>query len=128
VKRGYRTPAEHLDDAIGLVTKIVERQIVAHWEAGILPRIHDQFSGTFVSRGEVDALLTGGLAVTADAARRIADLDAGIVASELNIEERTASSHRQGAPMPFDRLRRALGLSAAEQRALWVTIVCEVRA
>ncbi len=124
--RTYRTPREHLDDGIALVTQLVERQIVAHWEQGILPRIKDQFSGTFVSGGEVKALLDGGVAATAEGERKLADLDAAIIAREEQIEAKLAEAHRQGRTLPFDRLRRTFGLSGSEQRALWVLIAVEV--
>src|SRR5678809_1481404 len=55
--RPYASPREHLDAALRLVQKMFERQIHAHWEAGLLPRMLDEFSGTFVSSDEVSAIL-----------------------------------------------------------------------
>ncbi len=128
MSRTYRSPRDHLDDGIALVTQLVERQIVAHWEQGILPRIKDQYSGTFVSGGEVKALLDGGLPATAEGERKLADLDAAIVAREEQIEAKLAEAFRQGRPLPLDRLRRTFGLTGSEQRALWVLIGVEVSA
>jgi ATP-dependent 26S proteasome regulatory subunit len=126
VARTYRHPREHLDDCIALVAQLFERQIVAHWEQGILPRVKDDFSGTFVGGSEVLALLKGGLPATPEGQQRITTLDAAISAREEQIEAKLAQAHAQGETMPFDRLRRAFGLTPTEQRALWVLIAVEV--
>jgi hypothetical protein len=126
VARTYRTPREHLDDCLGLVAQLFERQIHAHWELGILPRIKDEFSGTFVGGSEVLALLKGGLPSSPDGEQRLATLDAAISAREDQIEAKLAEAQRQGEPLPFDRLRRAFALTPTEQRALWVLIAVEV--
>jgi hypothetical protein len=126
--RTYRNPREHLDDCIALVAQLFERQIVAHWEQGILPRIKDEFSGTFVGGSEVLALLKGGLPATPEGDQRLATLDAAISAREDQIEGKLAEAHKQDEPLPFDRLRRAFGLTPTEQRALWVLIAVEVSA
>lgn len=126
--RPYRIAREHLDDAIGLVAQLVERQIVAHWEQGILPRAHDQFSGTFVSGGEVRALLGAATAPTADGQQQLADLDAGIVARDELIEARLDVSAAQGLVLPFELLRTTFGLSPTEQRVLWILIAIELDA
>ena len=119
---------EHLDDCIALVAQLFERQIVAHWEQGILPRIKDEFSGTFVGGSEVLALLRGGTPATPEGEQRIATLDAAISAREEQIEAKLGVAHEEGEPLPFDRLRRAFGLTPTEQRALWVLIAVEVSA
>lgn len=118
--RAYRNPREHLDDALSLVSQLVERQIVAHWELGILPRYNDEFSGQFVSQGEVDALLTGGHAASQEGKDKISNLDNAIVARSERMEGRLQASSNDGTPMPFDELRAAFGLSATEQRALLI--------
>jgi ATP-dependent 26S proteasome regulatory subunit len=128
VARTYRTPRDHLDDSIGLVSQLFERQINAHWEQGLLPRVKDELSGTFVAGSEVAALLRGGLPATPEADQRIATLDAAISAREEQIEAKLAEAHEQGEPLPFDRLRRAFGLTPTEQRVLWVLIAVEVSA
>jgi hypothetical protein len=128
VARTYRNPREHLDDCIALVAQLFERQIVAHWEQGILPRIKDELSGTFVGGSEVLALLRGGMPATPEGDQRVATLDAAISAREEQIEAKLAEAYRQGEPLPFDRLRRAFGLTPTEQRALWVLIAVEVSA
>ena len=126
--RPYSSARDHLDDALGLVGQLFERQINAHWEAGILPRIKDQFSGTFVSGGEVAAILGDGAAGTDEGTRRITDLDAAITAREELIEGRLVASREGGTAMPFDLLRRSFGLTPTEQRALWVLIAVELDA
>jgi hypothetical protein len=123
--RPFRTPREHLDEAVALVGQLVERQIHAHWETGVLPRVRDKFSGTFVAGDTVSALMKGA-APTAEGEQRLADLDAAIAAREERIEERLAAAHEQGEPLPFDRLRRAFALSPTEQRALWVLVAIEI--
>jgi hypothetical protein len=128
VSRPYRTPREHLDDCIALTGQLLERQIVASWEAGTLPRIRDQFSGTFVSGGEVMGLLGSGATATNDGAQRLADLDAAIRAREEQIDAKLAASRADGQGLPFDQLRRAFGLSASEQRVLLVLVALEVSA
>ncbi len=128
VPRTYRTPREHLEDSIALVAQLFERQIVARWEQGTLPRIKDEFSGTFVGGDEVLALLRGGLPSTPEGEQRLASLDAAISAREEQIEGKLAEAHQQGDTLPFDRLRRAFGLTPTEQRALWVLLGVEISA
>src|SRR5688500_15570582 len=122
----YPAPRAHLDDLVRLVTRLVERQIVAHWELGLLPRVKDEFSGTFVGGGEVEALLAGGRHPSDDGASRLAALDEAIAALDAEIEARLERSRAAGAPMPFDRLRACFGLSPSEQRALAVLVAIEV--
>jgi Cdc6-like AAA superfamily ATPase len=124
--RAYRTPREHLDDCLGLVSQLFERQINAHWELGLLPRIKDEFSGTFVGGSEVLALLRGGLPSTPEGEQRLATLDSAITAREEAIEAKLAESQRLGEPLPFDQLRRAFALTATEQRALLILLAVEV--
>ena len=124
--RTYDTALQHLDDGIALVHQLVERQITAHWEQGILPRIKDQFSGTFVSGGEVQALLKGGLHASPEGTQRLAELDAAIGAREARIEAKLTEAQTQGQPLPFDMLRRAFALTPTEQRALWILIAIEI--
>ncbi|HEY1558786.1 MAG TPA: ATP-binding protein [Kofleriaceae bacterium] len=126
--RAYQTPREHLDDTIALVGQLVERQIVAHWETGVLPRIKDAFSGTFVSGSEVAALIAGGLPGTPEGQRKLADLDAAIGAREEWIEAKLAASEQAGQPVPLDQLRRAFALTPTEQRVLAVLIAVETSA
>ncbi len=122
----YRNAREHLDDQLALIAQLVERQIVAHWELGILPRIKDEYSGKFVSGGEVQALIAGGLPPTEDGEQRLARLDSAITAHAEQIEARLAANREAGAPIPFDQLRSMFGLTATEQRALWVLIAVEL--
>jgi hypothetical protein len=124
--RAYRTPREHLDDCLGLVSQLFERQINAHWELGLLPRIKDEFSGTFVGGSEVLALLRGGLPSTPEGEQRLATLDSAISAREEAIEAKLAESQKLGEPLPFDQLRRAFALTPTEQRALLILLAVEV--
>lgn len=126
--QAYRDAREHLDDAFGLVHGLVERQIVAHWELGILPRIKDEFSGTFVSDSEIDALMKGGRPPSEAGREKLAALDQALVTRAQAIEDRLDASRAAGQIMPFDRLRRAFGLTATEQRVLWVLLTLEVDA
>ncbi|HEX5062940.1 MAG TPA: hypothetical protein VFV99_26380, partial [Kofleriaceae bacterium] len=125
--RTFDTPIQHLDECVALVHQLVERQINAHWEAGILPRVKDQFSGTFVSGGEVVALL-GGAVPSPEAQQKLVDLDAAISAREERIEAKLEEARRQDQTLPFDVLRRAFALTPTEQRALWILIALEVNA
>ncbi|MSP60608.1 MAG: ATP-binding protein [Myxococcales bacterium] len=122
----YRGARDHIDDELQRVALILNRQIQAAWEQGILPRIKDEFSGTFVSGGEVGALLVGGLPVSADGQSRIALIDAALATWGERIEDRLAASRAEGAPLPWDALRSAFRLSATEQQALWVLIAVEI--
>ena len=124
----YGSAREHLDEALALVQLLFERQIRRHWELGILPRILDEFSGTFVSGDEVNAILGAGgpPAPTADGQARIAELDREIAARSSMIDARLAASREAGAPLPLDRLRRCLGLGRTEERTLWVLVAVEV--
>ncbi|MDB4961745.1 MAG: hypothetical protein JWP01_1744 [Myxococcales bacterium] len=128
MSRPYRTPRDHLDDCVALVVQLIERQMVAAWEAGTLPRIRDQYSGTFVSGGEVLGQLGHAGAATPDGERQLADLDAAILAREEQIEAKLRDSRQEEQPLPFDQLRRAFGLSATEHRTLMVLIAIEVSA
>src|SRR6266508_4652119 len=121
----YSSPREHLEDELALVGKLFERQIHQHWELGILPRIHDEFSGTFVSGDEVSAILGGGAAPSEKGERAVAELDREIARRADAIEARLSAVRAAGPPLPFDRMRRALGLSPSERRALWVLIAVE---
>jgi predicted nucleic acid-binding protein len=124
--RTYRNAREHLDDQIALVAQLVERQIRAHWELGILPPIKDEFSGTFVSGDEVRSLLAGGRQPTPEGQKRIKALDAAITARAERIEAKLASAREDGAPLAFDRLRSTFQLTPTEQRAIWVLLAIEV--
>ncbi len=123
----YESALEHLDDELGLISLLVERQIRAHWEIGVLPRVKDEFSGTFVSGSEVEGLF-GGARPSAEGTERIAAVDKEIAGRARAIEDRLAASRRGGVPMPLDRLRAAFGLTATEQRALWVLLGVEISA
>ena len=126
--RPYASPREHLDAALRLVQKMFERQIHAHWEAGLLPRMLDEFSGTFVSSDEVSAILgrvrSGG--PTPEGQETITALDREIAAMLAEREARLAAGREGGTVVPFDRLRGGLGLSATEERALLVLVAVEV--
>ncbi len=121
----YGSPREHLEELVGLVGQLVERQIVAHWELGLLPRVKDEFSGTFVSGSEVQALMAGGFHPSDEGQSKLAELDQAIAARAEAIEARLARSRDDGQPMPFDHLRATFGLSATEQRALAVLVAVE---
>ena len=122
----YHNAEQHLADQLVLVRGLVERQIQAHWEAGVLPRIHDEFSGTFVSGGEVQALLGHGPRPTPAGLLRLGALDHQITALTTHIENRLAASRKQGKTLPLDQLRRAFGLTPTEQRALTVLLALEI--
>ena len=64
----FESAREHIEAEVALVGKLFERRIHQHWEEGVLPRIQDEFSGTFVSSDEVTAILGGG-ASPSDASR-----------------------------------------------------------
>ncbi len=122
----YASPREHLDDELALVGKLIERRIHHHWEQGVLPRIQDEFSGTFVSSDEVTAILGGGAAPSEKGERAIVELDRDIARRGDEIEARLAAARAAGAPLPFDRMQRVLGLTPSERRALWVLIAVEL--
>jgi len=122
----YSEPREHLDDELALIAQLVERQIVAHWALGILPRIKDEYSGKFVSGGEVGALIAGGLPPTEEGEQRLATLDKSITDHAERIEARLAANREAGKPIPFDQLRSMFGLTPTEQRALWVLVSVEL--
>ncbi|HKE15359.1 MAG TPA: ATP-binding protein [Kofleriaceae bacterium] len=122
----YASPREHLEDELAVVGKLFERRIHQHWEAGILPRIHDEFSGTFVSSDEVSAILGGGAAPSEKGELAIAALERDIARREGEIEARLAATRGAGAPLPFDRMQRVLALTPTERRALWVLIAVEL--
>lgn len=123
----YPSAQALLEDALGLVALLFEREIHEQWERGTLPRIHDEFSGTFVSGDEVTAIFgRGDAATTPEGQAHIASLDRTIAELDRTIEERLAHNRRLGAALPFDSLRAALHLSRSEQRALWVLIAVEV--
>jgi hypothetical protein len=122
----YASPREHLEDELALVGKLFERRIHQHWEAGVLPRIQDEFSGTFVSSDEVSAILGGGAAPSEKGELAIAELERDIAGREGEIEARLAAARGAGAPLPFDHMQRVLSLTPSERRALWVLIAVEL--
>ncbi len=124
----YKSPRHHLDDALALVSQLVERQIIAHWELGILPPIKDEFSGTFVSGGEVEALLRGGNKPTLEGRTRIADLDAAIAAREGRMAKKLTANREAGEAVPIETLTRMFRLSPTEIRVLWILIAVEISA
>jgi hypothetical protein len=124
----YGSAREHSDEAIALIAQLVERQIRAHWELGILPRIKDGFSGTFVGGQEVRALMAGGNEPAEEGRLAIERLDGVIRSRAERIEAKLAAAREAGAMVPFDRLRRAFGLTPTEERALWVLIAVEISA
>jgi len=126
VSKSFANARDHLDAEIAVVSNLVKRQIMAHWELGILPRIKDEFSGTFVSGGEVAALMRGGNPQSEQGMEQIAEIDRQIGIQVNQIEEKLAAARSAGAPLPFDRLRMAFSLSPTEQRSLWVLIAIEL--
>ena len=126
----FESARDHLDAALALVGKLFEREIESHWELGLLPRIQDEFSGTFVSGDEVSAILGVGSGAAGDATargqERLAALDQEISARQQDIDQRLAAARAAGRPLPIDQLRRSLGLTASEERALWVLIAVEL--
>jgi SpoVK/Ycf46/Vps4 family AAA+-type ATPase len=122
----YASAREHLDDELALVGKLFERHIHSHWELGVLPRIQDEFSGTFVSGDEVSAILGGGRNPTEKGEAAIVALDREVAARIEHIEARLGAARAAGAPLPFDRMQRLLGLTPSERRALWVLIAVEL--
>ncbi len=124
--RGYRAPREHLDDVLGLVTQLFERQIFAHQALGLLAQFApDEHTGTFVAQSEARAAISG-RPLGPEAGQRLADLDAAIAARAAQIEQKLAQARSEGAPLPLDRLRRNFGLSPTETRALMVLIAIEM--
>jgi len=123
--RSPRTPSQHLDDVLALVTRMFERQILAHQELGILPRFApDEFSGTFVSQGEAAALLWG-RPISDGGLAAIASLDAALADRAQDLEQSLDEAAAAGAPLPLDRLRRTFGLSPTEVRTLMVLVAIE---
>jgi hypothetical protein len=123
--RAYRSPREHLDDVVGLVTQLFERQILAHQELGYLTRFApDEHSGTFVAQSEAKASLWG-RELSPDGARRLGELDTAIAARADKMERQLEAARTTGAPMPLDQLRRAFGLSPTETRTLMALIAIE---
>jgi ATP-dependent 26S proteasome regulatory subunit len=124
----YRSAREHLDRALLLVQKLFERQIRLHWQLGILPRILDEFSGTFVSGDEVNAILgtQGPPDPTPEEQAHIAELGREIAAETEDMAARVAATRAAGALLPLHRLRQALDLTDTEERALLVLIAIEV--
>ena len=126
--RPYASPREQLDAALRLVQKLFERQIHIHWEAGLLPRMLDEFSGTFVSSDEVSAILgrlrSGG--PTREGQEIIAALDSEIAKLGEEREARLAAGRDIDQVVPIDRLRGGLGLTSTEERALLVLVAVEV--
>src|SRR5688572_26642784 len=112
--RPFESPREHLDEVLALVSKLFERQIRCHWELGLLPRVQDEFSGTFVSGDEISAILGGassGGRPSPEGAERIAALDREIDEGEATIEARLSASLANGQEVPFDRLRTRFALT-----------------
>src|SRR5688500_1982988 len=107
--RPYDSAREHLEEMLALVGKLFERQINGHWELGLLPRIQDEFSGTFVSGDEVSAIMGGGVRVAAseDGQAKLDALDREIDERAAAIEDRLAASREAGRQIPLDRLGRA---------------------
>ncbi|HTE55300.1 MAG TPA: AAA family ATPase [Kofleriaceae bacterium] len=122
----YPSAREHLEDELALVGKLFERRIHSHWEAGILPRIQDEFSGTFVSSDEVSAILGGDRSPTEKGELAIAALDREIASRSDQIDARLAASRAAGAPLAFDRMQRVLALTPSERCAMWVLISVEL--
>jgi predicted nucleic acid-binding protein len=110
----YRSAQEHLDDLVGLVWSMVERQVLAHGERGLLPRYADPGLG-------VDAE-----AEAATAVQRIAELDATIIGDGARIVARLAAARAAGAPLPWDVARARLALTATEERTLIILLALEV--
>ena len=127
--RTFESARDHLDAMLSLVAKVFEREINAAWEAGVLPRIQDEFSGTFVSGDEVTSILKGGAhggPRNESGVAKLAALDAEIEERQQEIDAALEAAHDAGREIPFDRMRRALGLTRTEERSLWVLIAVEV--
>jgi ATP-dependent 26S proteasome regulatory subunit len=123
--RSYRSPREHLDDVLGLITQVFERQILAHQELGFLSRFApDEHTGTFVGQGEAKASLWG-RELSPDGARRVGELDTAIAARADKMERQLEASRAAGTAMPLDTIRRAFGLSPTETRTLMALIAIE---
>src|SRR5512146_2176971 len=122
--RAYGSGLEHLDDVIGIVGTLFERQIVAAQGQGLLGRTLDGHTGTFVSAQEVAAILRAGV-MPGDAQARVEALDASLEARIDRMEERL-EANRAGTPLPWDRLRTAFALSRTEQLALMVLVAVDV--
>ncbi len=121
----YNSAQEHVDEELSRVALMLQKQMYLHWEQGLLPRMKDEFSGTFVSGGEVEALLSGGRPLSPEAEGRLAELDAALEAYGERIEDRLKEAQRQGDPLPWDQLRRAFRLSPTEEQVLWLLIAVE---
>ena len=80
MQSAYNSPQEHVDEELARVALMLQRQMHLHWEQGLLPRVKDEFSGTFVSGSEVEALLCGGLPLSQEAEARLLELDFGLAA------------------------------------------------
>ena len=122
----YHSPGQLLDDALRLVFELVRRQITAFNEVGFLPVHTDAYSGTFVSPSDLRTLLDGGRPPSPEGIEQLAAIDRGIAALAREMEARLAASRAAGRPLIFDTVRRALGLSPTEARALLVVVACEI--
>ncbi|MCW5808715.1 MAG: ATP-binding protein [Deltaproteobacteria bacterium] len=112
---GFATPLEHLDAVLGLVGVLVERQVIAQWELGRLPRPADTSAVS-----EVDRLFGRGAGATVAGTERLHALDAELARREAELAERV---HPE---LPLERLRAAFELSPREERVVHVTIAAEL--
>jgi SpoVK/Ycf46/Vps4 family AAA+-type ATPase len=121
----YASELDHLDDQLALVARLFELRLEEDWSTGVLPRIKDEFSGTFVGGDEVRALLAG---ASPPATAQLAALRQRVADHEAQIEARLAATRAARGPLAWDFLRTTLGLSRTEQRALWVLVAVEISA
>ncbi|MBP9203547.1 MAG: ATP-binding protein [Kofleriaceae bacterium] len=122
---GYGSELDHLDDQLELVTRLFALRLEEDWSAGTLPRLKDEFSGTFVSGSEVRALLADRADAAAPSARLL-ELRQAVDDAHATIEARLAATRAGGGSLAWDFMRTTLGLSPTEQRALWVLTAVEL--
>ena len=110
----FATPLEHLDAVLGLIRVVVERQIIAQWETGALPRTDADL------RSAPDQLFGRGPTTTIEGTQRINALDAELARLEAELAERTTPD------LPLERLRSAFDLGPREERVVHLAIAAEL--
>ncbi|HEY4242432.1 MAG TPA: ATP-binding protein [Kofleriaceae bacterium] len=121
----YASARELVDDIVTFVLKLLERQIVAHWEYGLIPAPADR--GLGLAPADVVLVQVGGVrALTTAAVAELGKLDGEVTARLTSIYDKLEATRAAGAALPLDELRARFQLTATEERSLWVVLACEV--
>jgi hypothetical protein len=120
----YDSAREFVDDIVGFALKLIERQVVAHWEYGLIHAPADRAGFTPPEQSKI--LMGGTHAPSAHGLAELARLDAGIAAKSDEIVERLDRSREVGAAPPLDELRVRFDLSPTQERALWIVLAAEL--